>query len=86
MKWRNIGVELLEKKDIEKLDIIKMNNAGDATECCGEMLQLWLRRQPKASWNQLIEVLRAPGIELNDVASKIERMLVSFVEGNIVVM
>ena len=86
VKWRNIGVELLEQNDVEKLNLIKMNNAGDASECCGEMLELWLHRQPNASWNQLIEALRAPGIKLNDVASKIEGMLASSIEGNIVVI
>ncbi|XP_065885365.1 glycylpeptide N-tetradecanoyltransferase-like isoform X2 [Dysidea avara] len=36
------------------------------------MLELWLHKQPKATWNQLIEALKAPGIELDDVASEIE--------------
>jgi len=48
------------------------------------MLELWLNRQPNATWNQLIKALRAPGIELNNVASKIEKMLLS--EGNNIVV
>ncbi|XP_065901461.1 glycylpeptide N-tetradecanoyltransferase-like isoform X2 [Dysidea avara] len=46
------------------------------------MLEIWLHRHPEATWSQLIKTLRAPGIELNDVASKIEEMLVSSTEGS----
>ena len=61
--------------------IIKTNNSGNVSECCAEMLQLWLDRQPNATWSQLIEALRSPGIKLNDVASKLEGMLLPSVEG-----
>ena len=52
------------------------------------MLELWLNRQPDATWNQLIEAVKAPGIELNNAASKIEGMLLSSAEGiaNIIIM
>ena len=47
------------------------------------MLELWLKRQPNATWNQLIKALKAPGIELNNAASEIEEMLLpSAAEGN----
>ena len=46
-----------------------------------EMLELWLSRQPDATWNQLIKALRAPGIELNSAASEIEGMLLPSIEG-----
>ena len=81
-KWKDIGVELLEQKDVEKLNVIKRNNAGDCIECCGEMLELWLHKQPKATWNQLIEALKAPGIELDDVASEIEGIFESSTKGD----
>ena len=76
-KWYDIGLELLEQKDERAVNVIKKNNAGNISECCIEMLELWLNRQPDATWNQLIEALRAPGIELNNVASQIEGMLSS---------
>ena len=41
------------------------------------MLELWLDRQPKATWNQLIKTLKAPNIELNKAAFDIDKMLVS---------
>lgn len=81
-RWYDIGLELLEQKDEQAVRQIKGNNVGNVAESCTKMLELWLDRQPNASWNQLIEALRAPGIELNDAASKIERMLSS--GGNII--
>ena len=39
------------------------------------MFDLWLKKQPTASWDQLIEALRQPGIELGTLAGKIEQML-----------
>ena len=81
-KWHDVGVELLSQKGEKALRIIKANNAGNVSECCAEMLQLWLDRQPRATWNQLIEALRSPGIQLNDVASQLEGMLIQSVEGS----
>ena len=39
------------------------------------MLDLWLERKSDASWNQLIKTLRQPNIELEYLASKIEKLL-----------
>jgi len=33
-KWKNLGIELLEEKDLKKLEIIKANNAANAVERC----------------------------------------------------
>ena len=81
-KWYEIGLELLEQKDERAVRIIKNNNNRNIIECCTEMLELWLKRQPKATWNQLIKALKARGIELNSAASEIEEMLLPSVEGN----
>ena len=81
-KWHDIGIELLEQGDEEALGIIQANNAGNVTECCAKMLQLWLRRQPNATWNQLICALRSPGVHLNDVAKEIESLLLLSAEGD----
>ena len=82
IKWHDVGIELLKQEDEKTLGIIKTNNAGNVSECCAEMLQLWLRRQPNATWNQLICALRSPGIQLNDVVMKIEGQLIPSVEGD----
>ena len=82
-KWYDIGLELLEQKDEQAVKTIKKNPSGsNLTECCTEMLELWLDKQPNASWNQLIETLKTPGIDLNTAASKIEDMLLSSTKGN----
>ena len=81
-RWYDIELELLEQKDEKAIKII-LKNTGDISECCTEMLDLWLTRLPDATWNQLIEALKAPGIELNDAASKIKGMLLPSTEGNI---
>ena len=74
-KWHDVGIELLDVEDEPALDTIKVNSPGDVDKCTAEMLQLWLKRKPNASWNQLIEAFRAPNIKLEALASKIEGML-----------
>ena len=59
----------------------KKNNRNNVSEACNWMLELWIGKQPEATWNQLIKALRAPGIELNTVASQIEGMLESQSKG-----
>ena len=73
LKWHDLGIELLDSKDVDKLDRIKANHLSNH-ERCAEMFKLWLWK-PSASWNQLIEALRQPYIELDTLATKIERML-----------
>ena len=77
MKWHDLGIKLLDSNDInvQDLDRIEADHKLDLDKCCTKMFQLWLSKQPSASWNQLIEALRQPDIELHAVATKIERML-----------
>lgn len=76
MKWHDLGVELLDSSDdLDDLDKIEAENKSDLGKCCTKMFQLWLRKQPTASWNQLIEAFRQPNIELHALATKIEEML-----------
>ena len=75
MKWHDLGIELLDSNDYKKLDIIEAEHPTDLSKCCTKMFNLWLQKQLTASWNQLIEALRQPGIELDVLASNIEQML-----------
>ena len=75
LKWYELGTELLDSGDVGKLDTIEADHPTDHDKCCLKMFQLWLRKQPTASWNQLIEALRQPDIELHALASRIEQML-----------
>ena len=75
LKWHDLGIELLDFDDVEALDIIEAEHPTDLNRCCTKMFQLWLTKQPTASWNQLIEALREPDVELHALATKIEQML-----------
>ena len=74
-KWHDLGIELLDSNDVEELDTIEAEHPSDLTKCCTKMFQLWLKKQPTASWNQLIEALKQTGINLGTLAGKIEQML-----------
>jgi len=75
-KWYDLGVELLEADDVATLNAIRSEHPSDLSTCCTKMFTIWLDKQPTATWNQLIEALRQPGIELNGLATEIEQMLV----------
>ena len=76
LKWHDLGIELLDSNNaVEDLDTIEAEHSTDLKKCCTKMFNMWLRKQPQASWNQLIEALRQPNIELDTLATKIEGML-----------
>ena len=66
---------LLDHGDEILLDTINANHPGDYEKCAAEMLKLWLSKKPKASWGQLLKVLRDPNIALNSLAENIKKML-----------
>ena len=72
-EWLDLGIELLEQEDEEALYEIKANHSNNASECCREMFQLWLRKSPSATWDQLIQALR--DVDLSTAAAKIKEML-----------
>jgi len=80
-KWYDVGLELMEEKDVEELRVIKTDYDTNVSKACEEMLELWLRKKPESTWNQLIEAVKAPDIELNSAATKIEEMLTPSIEG-----
>ena len=43
--------------------------------CCKEMFKKWLETE-NASWDQLLEALRSPSVELEYLANQIKQMLV----------
>ena len=76
LKWHDLGIELLDSdKSIEELDKIEAEHKSDLSKCCTKMFQLWLSKQPLATWNQLIEALRQHNIGLNVLATNIEESL-----------
>lgn len=70
--WYDLGLQLLDSTDV---DIIKLNYRNDASGACTEMFSQWLQKNPSASWNLLISVIKGAGVKKCDVAYKIEQML-----------
>ena len=71
-KWYELGIELLNEDQLTQLDIIRANN-HEVTRCCSELFRFWLSSHSTATWQNLVEALKAPGVELNDVAATVER-------------
>ena len=78
-----MGIELLEPGDLPALDKIQINYPRDVGMCCTKMLQLWLERQPDATWEQLIQALKE--VKMNELASTIEQELSSVSKGKLFV-
>ena len=66
-----MGIELLEDDQLAQLRVITANY-NDVTRQCSEMFIYWLQTHPNATWHQLVAALRAPGVEMNDVAATLE--------------
>ena len=59
-KWYNLGLELLDPAKHERiLESIEENSSHDIEHCCRKMLSKWLETSKEASWDQLIEAVRA---------------------------
>ena len=71
VKWRDLGIELV---DPTVLDIIEMDYPRSAEDRCTCMLRKWLDVQPNASWNQLLEAIKAVGLywKADDIAKKLK--------------
>ena len=72
--WFDLGVELINDS-VNELNNLQEDFPKDAGKCCSKMFQLWLKKSNNATWNQLIEALRVPNIEMFELANKIESML-----------
>ena len=70
--WLDLGIELLQEEDVAALKTIK-SSVSDCTVRCSEMFTLWLERQPKATWRNLIDALKQ--IHQNQLAFNIENLL-----------
>ena len=47
----------------------------DPVRCCQEMFTKWLQTQENASWDQLLEALRSPSVQLKNLANQIDQMI-----------
>ena len=70
--WSDLGIQLLDRSVVDKLDIIKENNPKDVEACCTAMFKFWISNSEDASWKMLVEKLRK--IDLNVLAKEIENV------------
>ena len=75
--WYVLGAILLEETEEEQLKIIESTHGSDVQKCCLVMLKYWLDKHPQATWRQLVTALRSPGVDLDAVASRIEKTFAS---------
>ena len=72
--WRDLGVQLLPPNEV---GIIERNHPNDVLSCCKGVLEKWLETATDPTWNQLIEALRSPSVQLNYLAGQLEKMLIT---------
>ena len=70
-KWYELGIALLDDDQVGQLKIIKADS-DELTRQCSEMLSYWLETHPDVTWHDLVAGLRAPGVEMNELAATIE--------------
>ena len=71
--WYELGAILLEERQEAQLKIIESTHGSNVKKCCSAMLRYWIDKHPEATWHQLVTALRSPGVDLDAVASSIER-------------
>ena len=70
-KWFELGIALLNNDQLRQLKVIETNNS-EVTRRCTEMLMYWLESHSRATWHDLVKALKAPGVDLNNVATMVE--------------
>ena len=71
--WYDLGLQLLDPKYENELNIIEEDAKNDARTCCRKMFSKWLTTDKLASWDKVIEALTLIG--LDNVASNIKLLL-----------
>ena len=71
-KWYDLGLTLMGKSSKDQLGVMKIDK-HNTYECCEGMFNLWLERDPEASWSKLIAALKLNN--LNTIADDLTRKL-----------
>ena len=72
-KWEDIGIELLDKNEI---DAVKKEKGNNLVDCLTEMLSIYLKRvTPKPSWRSIIAALKAKAVGELQRAQELEACL-----------
>ena len=71
-KWYDVGLTLMGENSRNQLDVMKVDKHNTYERCEG-MFNLWLERDPEASWNKLIAALKRNN--LNTIADDLTKKL-----------
>ena len=75
MRWFDLGLELLDPEDDNKLSAIDANCKIEGVQiCCKKLFDEWLEYD-NVSWHILVQAIRK--IRLNHTATKIEKLFKS---------
>ncbi|XP_065900947.1 nucleolar and coiled-body phosphoprotein 1-like isoform X1 [Dysidea avara] len=72
-QWYYLGLQLLEPKYENELNIIEGDAKNDVKTCCRKMFSKWLNTDKLASWDKVIEALTVIG--LNSLANNVKQLL-----------
>ena len=72
-KWYQLGIALLDEEHMSQLKIIKKDN-DDEIGRCTDLFIFWLQSQSNPTWYQLVQALRSNGVNLENVATTLERI------------
>ena len=72
-KWYELGIALLDNDQLPYLESIGTKHS-ETTRCCTAMFIYWLQSHSNATWHDLVEALKSPGVELNNVAAMVEAL------------
>ena len=76
-KWFQLGLELFDIEETEKLDIIEHNNNNVADKCCLQMFRVLVKTDRHLDWNRIVNALKSRGVNLITFADKLEQKLLS---------
>jgi len=74
-KWFNLGLQLIDPANESLLYNMKADRHKNFDEQCTEMFSQWLQTESKANWNYVIFCLKAPAVNLKNLAKDIESKL-----------
>ena len=61
----------------DKIEVIKQDHSGSVETCCRQLFTQWLSEDTEASWGKLVDALKAPSVELPELANEIEKKFVA---------
>ena len=80
--WYELGAILLDEREEAQLKVIESTHGNDVKKCCKAMLRYWIDNHPEATWHQLVTALRSRGVDLHNVATRIEGNLSDYSKEN----